>query len=254
MTVAIALVDLDDSLFQTRRKCPNDLNDSDLTVMAYSRDGAALSYATPRQMALINWLRSATILVPVTGRSLDALRRVELAYDFAVAAHGGIIVRPGGTICSEWDREVATNSSRYRTVLETCAERFQTSAHDRGMNINVRIIGQADAALYLVAKHRDVGKEAELHEIGQEMFEFAETNWTYHANGNNVAFLPPFLGKHYAVAHLLPELRKLHPALPVIGIGDSATDAPFLDLCDFVMMPSQSQLAQYALDPGRLSK
>ena len=67
-----------------------------------------------------------------------------------------------------------------------------------------------------------------------------------HRNGNNAAFLPPFLGKEHAVAYLLPELRRRHPDAPVIGIGDSLTDAPFMQLCDFAMMPAGSQLAAAA--------
>ena len=36
----IALVDLDDTLFQTLRKCPADVPRERLTVMAVARDGA----------------------------------------------------------------------------------------------------------------------------------------------------------------------------------------------------------------------
>jgi predicted mannosyl-3-phosphoglycerate phosphatase (HAD superfamily) len=70
--------------------------------------------------------------------------------------------------------------------------------------------------------------------------------WTDHRNSNTVAFLPPYLGKQYAVAHILIGLRARFPNATVIGIGDSITDAPFMQLCDFAMTPSASQLARAA--------
>jgi hypothetical protein len=40
MTRAIALVDLDDTLFQTRRKCPADVAEDRLTPLGFARDGS----------------------------------------------------------------------------------------------------------------------------------------------------------------------------------------------------------------------
>lgn len=244
MTVAIALVDLDDTLFQSLRKCPEDVPGHQLTVMARDRAGAPLSFATPRQMAWIDWLRSGTLLVPVTGRSVDALNRVELDFDYAVAAHGGVVLRPGGELCAQWHGRIGKAATDCRDALEEIAERFRIAASNQSLEINVRLIGEADLALYVVAKHRHPDREIELHQLAGEIGQNLDSSWTLHINGNNVAFLPPYLGKRHAVAHLLEELRGRHPDLPVIGLGDSLTDAPFLQLCDFAMMPSGSQLAR----------
>jgi hypothetical protein len=243
MISAIALVDLDDTLFQTRRKCPPEIAEADLVAMAFDREGQGASFATPRQMAWIEWLRLGTLLVPVTGRSVDALSRVDLAFDFGVAAHGGVVLRAGRRTCSEWHARIAKGAEAERVGLGGIAARFAAVAAKQGEDVRVRILDEQGTPLYVVAKHRDPAREDHLHALAQDVADAVPPGWTVHINGNNVAYLPPHLGKRQAVEHLLDELRALHPSLPVIGLGDSVTDAPFLALCDFAMIPGSSQLA-----------
>ena len=75
---AIALVDLDDTLFQTLRKCPPDVPAERLVPLGFARDGSPLSYATPRQLNLLEWLAESAWLVPVTARSREALMRARI--------------------------------------------------------------------------------------------------------------------------------------------------------------------------------
>jgi hypothetical protein len=246
MPQIIALIDLDDSLFQTRRKCPPGLAESELTVMAVDRAGAPLCFATPGQKAWIDWLAATAVLVPVTARSRDALSRVRLDYTQAVAAHGGVLLREGGTVCPAWHAHIAAAASRHAPQLEALADRFAAAARASGHDIGVRIIGEQDLGLYVVGKHRDPACAADLHGVIKQLRGEIPDGWTIHVNDNNVALLPPFLGKEHAAARLLDELRSRYPGLPVLGLGDSLTDAPFLALCDFIAMPAASQLALHA--------
>jgi hydroxymethylpyrimidine pyrophosphatase-like HAD family hydrolase len=243
---AIALVDLDDTLFQTRRKCPAELTEGTLTPVAFARDGEPLGFATPRQLAFLTWLSETTRLVPVTGRSLDALRRVKLDFTAGVCAHGGVVLREDGSHDPDWAAHIAAEAARHAEMLDRLAAAVRVAADAAGTPLSIRVLDEDGVPLYVIVKHPDA-IDHELNAVVDAMVGEVPGDWTVHRNGNNIALMPPFLGKAHAVAPLLADLRAQFPAAPVIGIGDSLTDAPFMKLCDFAMMPTGSQLAAVVL-------
>jgi hypothetical protein len=240
---AIALVDLDDTLFQTLGKCPPDVPADALAPIGYDRDGAPLSYATPRQSSFLAWLSESTLLVPVTARSRDALDRVRIAWTRAICAHGGVILDAAGGADARWRSRMAAEAGAHGESLSALSRRILDEAG--GAPLRVRVLEEEGLPLYVLAKHAEGDAEALSAAIDKVVPE-VPAGWTVHRNGNNAAFLPPFLGKEHAVAFLMPELRRQYPEAPVIGIGDSLTDAPFMALCDYAMMPCRSQLAAAA--------
>lgn len=247
MTRAIALVDLDDTLFQTLRKCPPDVPANRLTPLGFARDGSPLSYATPRQMQFLEWLAETTHLVPVTARSLDALRRARIPFRAAVCAHGGVVLDDRGEVDRRWAAMIAERAVPFASQLAYLAATIGRVARDRGIMVNARVLVEETLPLYTLAKHEDADAEALFAVVDAAVPSLPE-GWTDHRNGNNVALMPPYLGKAHAVAYILPDLRTRFPDAPVIGIGDSRTDAPFMGLCDFAMMPTRSQLADSLFD------
>jgi hydroxymethylpyrimidine pyrophosphatase-like HAD family hydrolase len=233
---AIVLVDLDDTLFQTLRKCPPDVPQDALTALGFGRDGGPIGFATPRQSAFLAWLGEAALVVPVTGRSHDALSRVRIPYGAAVCAHGGVILDEAGAVDPGWAAEIAARAAPHKATLAALAEESQ------GTKVAARILAESGTDLYLLLKDPD-GDETLLDPVLERILHMVPADWTIHRNGNNAALMPPFLGKAHAVRFLLPRLRALHPDAPVIGIGDSLSDAPFMALCDYSMMPTGSQLS-----------
>lgn len=245
---AIALVDLDDTLFQTLRKCPPDVPQDRLVPLGFARDGSPLSYATPRQLAMIEWLSETAWLVPVTARSRDALMRAHIPFTAAIAAHGGVILGEDGAPDVEWHTHVSSKAAADASILHNLRDRIALEAEERRADLRVRVLDEEGVGLYVLAKHQETD-EAALHATVDAVLDEVPAGWTVHRNGNNVAIMPPWLGKQHAVAALLPRLRAAHPDAPVIGIGDSLTDAPYMALCDYAMMPRGSQLARAALEP-----
>lgn len=245
---AIALVDLDDTLFQTLRKCPPDVPAERLVPLGFARDGSPLSYATPRQIALIEWLGQTAWLIPVTARSREALMRARIPFTAAICAHGGVIIGEDGEVDGEWHAHAVRQSAAYQADLEALRARIAAEAQRHLTALRVRVLGEGELGLYVLAKHDDVDEGA-LHAVIDAVEREIPPDWTIHRNGNNAALMPPWLGKAQAVAALLPRLRAAHPDAPVIGIGDSLTDAPYMALCDYAMIPKGSQLARAALEP-----
>lgn len=242
---AITLVDLDDTLFQTLRKCPSDIPFERLTPIGFKADGTPISYATPQQMAFIRLLSETTYFVPVTARSFEALRRVRLDFGQAVCAHGGMILEEDGAVDSGWDAEIRSRAMLQASNIERLAVALTEVAKATELPVHARVQMEGDIGLYPLARHENADESA-LNRVADLVSNQLPAGWTDHRNGNTVAFLPPFLGKQHAVARMLPGLRARFPDAMVIGIGDSLSDGPFMDLCDFAMTPTTSQLARAA--------
>lgn len=248
---AIVLFDIDDTVMQTPRKCPSDVPAEALEPMGFGKDGKPISYSTPQQVAFVRWMQQNALMVAVTARSVETLLRTRLGFDMAVASHGGTILmepRPDkgqrATISPEWHEIMRQKLMPFATLLQQVVDEVGEAADQMGIKVRPRIIEELGVAQYVVVKHGSAEPDdAELFRACKPMMDAIPEGWTVHVNGNNVAFMPPGLGKEHAVAWLLPQIRQRLPGLPVIGVGDSFTDAPFMALCDFAMTPTGSQLA-----------
>jgi hydroxymethylpyrimidine pyrophosphatase-like HAD family hydrolase len=239
MSRPVIFVDLDDTLFQTRRKCPADVAER-LQTMAVDRDGRPLSFATPRQQHFLAWLTSAAQVVPVTARSQEALRRVHLPPGPAICAHGGVILGEDGLPDAAWAAAIADEARRHEAALTRLAAAAAAAAP---ADVRVRVLGELGTDLYVLIKPVDHEDAAGLAELVTMLGPLIPPDWTVHRNDAVAAFLPPFLGKARAVERLLAAIRRDAPDTPAIGIGDSFTDAAFMALCDYAAAPTGSQLA-----------
>jgi hypothetical protein len=238
MTRPLILADLDDSLFQTRRKC-GDWPEGDLKPMSRLANGSPSGYATPPQQALLGWLAQGE-LVPVTARARAVLARVDIAQAPAICANGGCILTADGTPDPVWHQRLAAEADG----CEGPAALYPVLTDGLGAEYRHWIVSENGLDLYLVIKS-NTGDVPALTVLAEALRAALPEGWRIHANDNNLAFLPPWLSKRAAVRYLLEQVRKETPGRLVIGIGDSWSDAGFLDLTDMAMIPTQAQLWQH---------
>jgi len=241
-------LDLDDTILQTRPKCPPG---EPLHPAAYHRDGSPLSFMTERQRSLLALLAAAATVIPTTARNLDAFRRVRLSFSsLAVLDFGGVILQPDGTPDPGWDAVVRPQAEQAGPELRELLRAVQGFIAARGLGVNARLIADFDMPLYLVLKH-PAGDCVALQTVLREHWAAVDPGrYFVHSNGNNLSLVPCFLGKERAVRHILERHLGPEPVL-TIGVGDSLSDAPFLGLCDYALLPRDCQLAAAVLAPRR---
>ncbi|MDR2689419.1 MAG: hypothetical protein LBB76_06640 [Azoarcus sp.] len=234
-------VDLDDTLFQSRRKCPAR---DDLIPAAYLKDGSAHSFATPTQGSLFALFQREATIIPVTARNADAFRRVRLDFPHGgIIDYGGVIIAPDGRPETPWLERSAALAARALAMLKALHQRIETQAVASGATVRVRIIKDFGIPFYLCAKSQE-GDEDALDAIeAMVRHDGAALPLRVHRNGNNLAMLPDWLDKRPAVEHMIERLRRAHGEIITIGMGDSLSDLAFMHACDYALVPRASQIA-----------
>lgn len=237
-------VDLDDTLFSTLAKCGPE---HDLKPAAFLKDGSAISYTTAGQRAFIQMMGEGMTLVPTTARNHDALKRVDMPFsDYKIINYGGVILRPDDSPDPAWLERMRGTMEAALPGLRQAVALLDSHAEQTGYGGRARLIDDFGLSFYVVLK--DPGK------VGANLAAIAERvvapwlagegrDFYLHLNGNNLAILPRALNKAHAVQYLMDELRLRHGAIMTMGMGDSRSDAGFMALCDYAVVPKGTQLA-----------
>lgn len=248
MNKPVVLSDLDDTLFQTRRKMVDELALEPYRTGALDRSMNARSFMTEEQSMLVDWLLEHADFIPVTARGTDEMARVTVPFrSWAIVTHGAVILTPEGTPDEEWKAHMLASLSPYRETLLALQRDITTLMAERGIQGWARINYEYDnTPIYLVMKHTDSTRLAELYAFGEEIeARFPTTGFYIHRNSNNIAWLPVPVEKGLATQHLLKKLRAERGVFPVIGLGDSLSDHRFMKLCHWFGLPRQSQFAEH---------
>jgi len=236
---------LDDTLFQTVRKCALGADDPRLQARAFLFDGSPNSYPTQKQQWLWQWLEKGFKIVPVTGRDAHAFDRVMLPFqEEVVLNHGAVILDKQRNIDCVWMDGMMEALPRYHEkLLDVWAE--VESYCQRYNGFKQRLVVDFDTLWYGVIKHVD-GTETTLKTLLDSIIKthhhILDGSLYWHLNGNNLAVLPKIINKESAVSYLIDSYKQQHPELLTFGAGDSKTDAPFMTLCDYALIPKNTQL------------
>lgn len=240
----ILFADLDDTLFQSHRKS----NPADNWIpLAYLADGAPISYANPQQQAALQMFQREMTLIPVTARNHDAFKRVCIPFAAeAVLNYGGIILNADGTPDEAWLASSQELARQSESDLHAWIEAISLENDRLQLDLGVRLISDFAVPFYVVAKSKS-GNAASVATVA-EFCVRARDNGNLpdvfiHANTNNLALIPRWLDKRNAVAFLRERYEDQHREVLTFGMGDSLVDLNFVAACDYMIVPSGSQIA-----------
>ena len=168
------------------------------------------------------------------------LARVDIAQAPAICANGGCILLADGTPDPVWHARLTAEAQR----AETPAALYPALTAGLGEDYRHWMVSEDGLDLCIVIKSNS-GDVPALTALAEALRAGLPQGWRIHANGNNLAFLPPWLSKRAAVRYMLEAVRAETPGRLVVGIGDSWSDAGFLDLTDMAMIPTAAQLWQH---------
>lgn len=248
-----ALMDLDDTLFQTQRKIQKwQLDSQNLTVASVNKQGEPLSFFTEKQSNFFNWLSQSCELIPVTARDFDEMFRVKLPFhSWQILTHGAIMLEPSGNLNSDWQQHINNELAPLQQKF-TIIEDFLTRLNEQD-NLGLSLtFHQADCLnqqkIYLAVKQQQKNEQLliNLAKILPALFANDlpnfDKNFYIHVNANNLAILPKCVHKRHAVAFLLTQLDNKRACF---GFGDSLADFAFLQQLDWYGTPNHGQLHDY---------
>jgi hypothetical protein len=242
LVVPVALVDLDDTLFQTHRRM---LPQPDFQAVTVDQYGQPLAYMNPMQQQFVQWLWHSTQVIPVTARSVEALSRVQLKFQSgAVCSHGGVLLNPDHSINQTWHQHMQLALASYQNRLQCLCDALLQVA-EAIASIRTWVVVEQGLGLYVVAKQNHSAECPDgLATILNAMPSDVLQGFYFHLNGNNLALIPDPVSKANAVRFLLKTQNLTQR--PIIGFGDSLSDMEFLNQCHWWGMPQQSQLNRWA--------
>ena len=236
----LIFVDLDDTLFQTHRKQAPTAQHKIATV---DKTGQPLSYMHPKQQVLANWLFQSADVVPVTARSVNGLKRVDLSFQHgAICTHGGTVLDAGLQADQDWLALQQRDAAALGGLLQDLPQALQQAAQQIGA-IRTQLVEENGRIVYAYAK-QEAPEPLFLSQLVPHLPAEIMQHCYVHLNGNNLALIPHYVSKQKAVEFYLnkhdPQRERA-----VLGWGDSLSDAGFLTCCDWFGMPKNSQLDKF---------
>lgn len=237
----LLFADLDDTLFQSHRKAVPAPN---WAPAAYLKDGSTISYASPHQQALIEFFQLELVVIPVTARNRDAFGRVAIKFSHeAILNYGGVVLASDGRIDEFWLERSRTEARKVEARLDHCAELLSRECSKLNIDVRVRLIRDYGIPFYIVAKSAS-GNVDSVRLLKSTLSRILPPIFTIHKNQNNLAIIPHWLNKCDAVTYVRGLYESLHGEILTFGMGDSLVDLAFMQSCDYMIVPSVSQIGE----------
>ena len=242
-------LDLDDTVFQTARKCASLEYAS---PASYNLAGEASSYFLPKQRQLLKDLSRQWRIIPTTARTQASYARVELGVscaDGTILNHGATILCADGREDRQWRIKTESSLKALSPLLVQIKQAIEQYAHINDIAVLVRIIHESGLEYCTEVRHH----QADYAQLQNLLTQYIQPllmeyiDFKVYLNGNCLTILPRCVNKAHAVEYCIQALEQQYGEIITMGMGDSLSDLPFMTLCDYVMTPKHTQLHKHLL-------
>lgn len=237
----LVLTDLDDTIFRNVKKIPE--GELDGSVEVVTDTGDRVSVMTRRQAAFFQWIGSTCDIIPVTARSLEAFRKINLSFGdgWKIAGNGAVVINPSGAVDEEWAGLMCSELIAYADVLQAMHDAAAWRIREAGFEFVVKRYAEHghEHCVLFACEGRD---ESHLASIADRLRTGITDKIHVHHNAGTLALTAGPVSKKRACEYVLSRIEGLDRR-PVLAFGDSLSDLPFMSLGDFVCAPTGSQIS-----------
>jgi len=235
MTKAVVFLDIDDTIINRIQATDDDI------PVAFDENGSPVGYMTTAQRWLLETLLHNAMVVPTTGRSLETFQRVRLPFDsFRILSFGAIIIHPDGRMDEAWRYQVMEKFRASSMAIRQWYRLASMVVSDLALR-EIRFLRYDQEELIFI--RGDIHELSRLRDVMVNYENDHELNVAVHFDGHGLMVGPKNFGKEAAVRYLMETQDSIAKATR-IGMGNALTDLPFMDLCHWCVMPSQSHAWQ----------
>ena len=182
-------------------------------------------------------------LIPVTGMDEAELLSVPAAFtSWQILQHGAVILTPDGEEDVAWRRLIMETQRFGQQALELAHQAALHITQLGQLGVEVELLERYGRPLLIQIRHpHDL--ELALDQAGQAMQDWLEggpfqTDLRALRQGLTLSVLPRGLNPASAVNYVMGMLEE-RPEL-IVGVSAQASDADFLALCDYALIPGSS--------------
>lgn len=162
----LVFTDLDDTIFVNQRKLPAGFSGSFVTAVTDTDD--RVSVMTAKQNSFFRWIIHTADVVPITARSYEAFKRIDLdfGHNWKIAGNGSVVINPANEIDRQWTRIMAAELPEYQACLQDKLDEALAAARALGLDATVKRYAEHghDHCVLLVLNGE---RSHELHRIAQ---------------------------------------------------------------------------------------
>lgn len=243
MTVSkpLVLTDLDDTILRNVRKVPEGELEGCIEVVTDTGD--RVSVMTERQAAFFEWIRSTCEIVPVTARSLEAFRKINLSFGegWKIAGNGAVVISPNGDVDAEWAGIMCRELISYAGILQEMHDAAAWRIREAGLDLTVKRYSEYGYE-HCVLFSCEGQNHSYLASIAGGLRLGLTDNIHIHHNAGTLALTAGPVSKKRATEYVLSKIDGLEYR-PILAFGDSLSDLPFMTLGDFICAPLSSQIS-----------